>query len=190
MRVSKQQAAENRKKVVEMSSYLFRENGFDGIGIADLMKNAGMTHGGFYNQFKSKENLIEEACDVAVGENLDFWNSISSKGGSAGLEELFEAYLSEAHRNDRGTGCLLAALGPESPRREGFVRKVFDKAVSGYSSVLEKLLPGRLEEKKRKQALAILAQMVGALMLSRSVDDEMFSQEILEAAIQDLKRHV
>ncbi|MGH1351087.1 MAG: TetR/AcrR family transcriptional regulator [Methyloligellaceae bacterium] len=190
MRVSKQQAAENRKKVIEISSHLFRENGFDGIGIADLMKSAGMTHGGFYKQFKSKENLAEEACEAAVEENLSFWNSASSKGGKAGLEELFLAYLSLTHLNDRDTGCLLAALGAESPRRDSVVRKVFEKAVNAYASVLEALLPETSARKKRQKALAILPQMIGALMLSRAVVDEKLSQEILEATIQDLQRHI
>lgn len=190
MRVSRQKAEENRRTVVEMSSHLFREKGYDGIGIVDLMKSAGMTHGSFYNQFKSKENLAEEAFAAAIEENLELWNSASATGGKDGLKELFSAYLSQAHLDQRDTGCLLAALGAEAPRRDNAVRRVFDKAVDAYTSVLETLLPGRSAHKKKRQALAILSQMIGSLMLARAVNDEELSQEILDATIQDLQRHV
>ncbi len=187
MRVSRQQAAENREKVIAMSSKLFRENGYDGIGIVDLMKSAGLTHGSFYNQFKSKENLAEEACRAAVTENLEFWNSASANGG---LKALFSAYLSQTHLDQRNTGCLLAAMGAEAPRRGSAVRRVFDKAVNAYTGVLENLMSERSARKKRERSLAVLAQMIGALMLARAVDDETLGQELLDATIKDLQRHV
>ena len=188
MRVSNQQAAENRQRVIEVSSRQFRQNGFDGIGIADLMKSAGMTHGGFYKQFKSKDNLIEEACAAAIEENLQFWEQASGVGDGANLESLFAAYLSPTHSKSRDTGCLLAALGADAPRSSGPIRQVFGKAINAYSAVLERLLPDVATRSNRKQSLAVLSQMVGALILSRAVDDDAFSRDILEATVADLQR--
>lgn len=190
MRVSNQQAAKNRERVIEVSSRKFRQSGFDGIGIADLMKSAGMTHGGFYKQFKSKDNLIEEACAAAIEENLQLWRSASVGEDGANLEGLFAAYLSPTHSNARDTGCLLAALGADAPRSTGPVREVFGKAINAYSAVLERLLPQAVGRSKRQQSLAVLSQMVGALILSRAVEDEAFRRELLGATVQDLGRRV
>ncbi|MGY9036336.1 MAG: TetR/AcrR family transcriptional regulator [Rhodobacterales bacterium] len=187
MRVSNQQAAENRERVIRASSRQFRQNGFDGIGISDLMKSAGMTHGGFYKQFKSKDNLIEEACTVAIEENLQFWERASTGANGASLEALFAAYLSPTHSDLRDTGCLLAALGADAPRSTGPIRQVFGRAINAYSAVLERLLPDVAARNKRQQSLAVLSQMVGALILSRAVEDDAFRREILEATVEGLQ---
>ncbi len=187
MRVSNQQAAENRERVIKASSRQFRQNGFDGIGIADLMKSAGMTHGGFYKQFKSKDNLIEEACTAAIKENLQFWEQASGGTDGASLGRLFSAYLSPTHSDLRDTGCLLAALGADAPRSTGPIRQVFGKAINAYAAVLERLLPDVAARNKRRKSLAVLSQMVGALVLSRAVEDEVFRRDILEATVEDLQ---
>ena len=118
MRVTRIKAEDNRKRVVAASGRLFREKGFDGIGVADLMKSVGLTQGGFYKQFASKEDLAREACDQALIESIALWQqAIEGAGEGEALEKFVKSYLSPLHRRERGKGCLLAALAPDASRR-------------------------------------------------------------------------
>ena len=110
MKVSSEQATETRKNVVNTAARLFREKGFDGIGVADLMKAAGLTHGGFYAQFSSKEDLAAQACARALEEAADTWKAWSSESAEDPFGALANGYLSQRHRENRGSGCGLAAL--------------------------------------------------------------------------------
>src|SRR3954469_22029107 len=122
MKVSREQAVENRERIVETAARLFRERGFEGIGVADLMKSAGLTHGGFYGHFASKEDLIAQASAHALGRAQEHWDKFAERVQDEPLAKLQTWYLSEAHRDHPGAGCLLAALGADAARQGGAVR--------------------------------------------------------------------
>src|SRR3954463_8449571 len=116
MKVSRERAARNRERIVEAAAQRFRERGFEGIGVADLMKEAGLTHGGFYGHFASKEDLIAEASTRALAQSLARWDKLAARAPDNALFAIANAYLNSKHRDDPGAGCLLAALGPEVSR--------------------------------------------------------------------------
>src|SRR5438270_11833799 len=111
MKVSREQAARTRERIIETAARRFRERGYEGIGVADLMKEAGLTHGGFYGHFASKEELIAEASARALTESLARLSDIAERAHDDPLSAMADAYLSSGHRDDPGDGCLLAALG-------------------------------------------------------------------------------
>ena len=115
MKVSTEQADQNRERIVEAAAQLFRERGFDGIGVADLMKEAGLTHGGFYGHFSSKEELIAEASARALAGSLAVWSKRAERASGVPLSAVAGAYLTRRHRDNPRAGCLLPALGPGSP---------------------------------------------------------------------------
>lgn len=182
MKVSRDQAAQNRERVLDMAARLFRERGFDGIGVADLMKSAGLTHGGFYGQFASKEDLMAEACSRAfqsAGGGLQ--RAVESSGGDP-LAAAAASYLSLAHRDHPGGGCVVAALGAEAARQGPALRRALTEGVRAQIDWLAGLMPGRARAAKRERALASYAAMVGAMVLARAVEDPALSEEILQAA--------
>lgn len=182
MRVSRDQARQNRRRVVETSSTLFRERGVDGVGISDLMNEAGLTHGGFYKQFNSKAELVEEACAVALEDTMAFWDSYLN--GAADPRDAFvRAYLSQQHCDRIGEGCLLPALAAEARREPQALRSVFTRAIRAYTDRLDQS-DGAPTARSRAEALATLSQMVGAILLARVADDPALSQDIL-AAVRD-----
>jgi TetR/AcrR family transcriptional repressor of nem operon len=187
MRVSREQAARNRERVVDTAATLFRERGFDGIGVADLMQAAGLTHGGFYGQFESKEALMAEACAAAFEGSAGQWERMAaSVPGEPPLGNIVRSYLSRRHRDRPGSGCTVAALGSEAARQGPPVRASVTQGVRSLIDKLAQWAPGRTAAARRERALATFAGMVGALVLSRAVDDEAFSQEILDAAAASL----
>src|SRR5713101_1759329 len=121
MKVTREQAAANREKIVAVASTLFRKHGFDGIGVADIMKTAGLTHGGFYGHFESKDDLAAEACARAL--RLEWWKSAAESSKADGLEAIVTRYLSPQHRSDRSHGCLFAAVGSDIVRQPRAVRR-------------------------------------------------------------------
>lgn len=186
MKVSRAQAEENRARVIAVAGQLFRERGFDGIGVADLMKAAGLTHGGFYGNFKSKEDLIAQACGRALAGNLAHWSELLERPSRDPLAMLVRFYLSEEHRDAHGKGCVLAALGGEAARQGTSLRATFTEALGGYLRILSDLVRGRTKAARRRKALATLAAMVGAMVLARATDDPDLSREILAATAAEL----
>src|SRR2546425_123695 len=180
MKVTREQAAANREKIVEVASILFQKHGFKGIGVADIMKAAGLTHGGFYGHFKSKDDLAAEACTRALSR--EWWKEAISSSATGGLEAFVNEYLSPRHRSNPGRGCLIAAVGSDIGRQPRTVRRAFTKGLESLIEGLGSFLTGRSPAARRKQALATLAGLVGALILSRAIDDPALSDEILEAA--------
>ena len=176
MRVSRAKAEENRDRIVACASRLFRERGFEGVGVDALMKAVGLTHGGFYGHFRSKDDLAVEA--VARG----FADGEEKQKSQASVKELADGYLTEAHRDDIGGGCLLAAIGGDMARQNAGVRRPLTLYVRGQIDRIANLLRGKTEARRREQAIATLAGLVGALMIARAVDDTALSDEILEAA--------
>jgi TetR/AcrR family transcriptional repressor of nem operon len=187
MRVSKQQAAANKARVVEIAAQRFRERGFDGIGVADLMQDAGLTHGGFYGQFESKEDLAAQACAQAMAESAASWRKAADAAPKRPREAAIAQYLSPRHRDHPGRGCLLPALAAEIPRREPVVRRAFTEGFKGYIAEAMRTLPPANKTAQRKQALAILSSLVGAVILARAVDDPALSNDILRATAEQLE---
>ncbi|MBX7134876.1 MAG: TetR/AcrR family transcriptional regulator [Fimbriimonadaceae bacterium] len=186
MRVSRAKAAENRERIIEMAAKLFRERGFDGIGVAELMKSAGLTHGGFYGNFASKEELMAHACAHALKGTLNTLQNAVERGGEDVLSAVASAYLSPAHRDRPGTGCTLAALGAEAARHDSPVRGAFTQGVRSVVDILVRLLPGKSKRAKRERALTIYASMVGAMVLARAVDDAELSEEVLQSVLASI----
>jgi TetR/AcrR family transcriptional repressor of nem operon len=186
MRVSREQADKNREHVIDVASRLFRERGFEGIGVADLMKEAGLTHGGFYGQFKSKEDLKIQASRRALSRNKDRWAKVLAETPSEKLSALARFYLSDAHRDRRGEGCALAALGGDAPRYDRELQAAFKDGIEGYLELLDGIMSASSGEKRRDKTIVALSTMVGALVLSRAVGDEALSQKILSAAADEI----
>lgn len=180
MRVSREQAAKNREKIVEVASREFRDKGFDGIGVADLMKSAGLTHGGFYGHFASKDDLIAEACGTAMDHSTGKWAKLIETSPENALSLIVESYLSKAHRDDNANGCPMAALAPEIARQGNPVRERFTRGLRDSLDVLLEAMPsGRPGERRREATLATMAGLVGTLVLSRAVNDPDLAEEIL-----------
>jgi TetR/AcrR family transcriptional repressor of nem operon len=188
MKVSREQAAANRERIIEVAGKLFRENGFDGIGVADLMQAAGLTHGGFYGHFKSKDDLAAQACSRAMARALEKWAALARLPRGDARAEIIKQYLTESHCDGPGNGCLFAALGSDVGRQGRAIRRAFRKGLESQVDVLGKVAPSRSRAAKRKQALADMAQMVGAMVLARAVDDRTLAKEILDAAVSDLTK--
>src|SRR5258706_11096352 len=176
MRVSREQAAENRERIVDTAARLFREKGFDGVGIDAIMSGAGLTHGGFYGHFGSKDDLAAEAVLRALERGAE------KQSRHATLTALVSEYLSERHCADRANGCAVAALAADVARRHGGVRRGLTEHVRGQVERITRLLRHGPARRRRKRAIATLAGLVGALTLARAVDDPALSKEILAAA--------
>lgn len=179
MKVTRVQAEANRERVVETAARLFREHGFDGIGLNELMQAAGLTRGGFYGQFASKEALIQEASARAFEENQAAWRK-RARGPDA-LTALLKMYLSGAHRDHPGQGCSMAALGGEAARATPELRKVFAEGVQAYLGELTPLMAGPTPELRRRQALATHAMLLGALIVARATRGTPLSDEMRAA---------
>ena len=182
MRVSREQFAENRQRILEVAARLFREKGFEGVGVDGIMEEAGLTHGGFYGHFASKADLAEQACAAAVGRSTDKWESLADGSPDTGLGEIVRSYLSKRHRDDPGNGCAFAALGGEVARRSDGVRATVTQGVQAQLSILERVAGGGSRSERRGEAIATLSGMVGAMVLARLVDQPALSDEILTVA--------
>ena len=185
MRVTRERAAVNREKSLEVAGTLFRERGYDGIGVADIMKRAGLTHGGFYGHFPSKDDLAAEITSRVLGR--EGWLERLTGRANPSLTDVVRKYLTRRHRDDAGHGCLFAALGSDVVRQPRSVRHAFTERLRLCIDDLARVRTGRSAARRRK-ALATMAGLVGALILSRAVDDPRLSDEILEATAASLGR--
>jgi TetR/AcrR family transcriptional regulator, transcriptional repressor for nem operon len=176
MRVSRDKAAENRERIVDIASQLFREKGFDGVGVDAIMNRAGLTHGGFYGHFGSKDDLVAEAVARALER------SVEQQSRHTSLSDLVSEYLSERHSADRANGCAVAALGADIVRQGEGVRRGLTAHVRAQLDRFARLLKNGTAASRRKRAITTLAGMVGALTLARAVDDPALSKEILAVA--------
>ena len=188
MKVSREQATQNRERIVEVAAQLFRERGFEGIGIADLMKEAGLTHGGFYGHFSSKEDLIAEASARALTHSLALWSELAERApGGDKLSTMADAYLTSKHRDNPGIGCLLAALGSDVSRQGPTVRRAVTDCVRSAFDLLAKLVTDKSKAARRQKAISTYATLVGTMVMARAVDDRALSQEILDAGLASVK---
>lgn len=187
MRVTRAQADANREAVINAASRLFREHGFNGIGLKDLMKGAGLTQGGFYKQFESKDDLASLASRRAMESATGRWSSAAASSAHP-LRAVLDFYLSAGHRGEIGDGCPLVALGSDAARQSQEVRAPFQDGIKAHLQVLEKLMPERGKPDADEKAMVVLSLLVGAVTLSRIVTDEELSDRLLEAAANEVNR--
>ncbi len=187
MRQSREVAEETRRRIVRTAAVQFRRHGIAGMGIADLMKEAGLTHGGFYKHFPSKEALAGEAADWALTASREELIRAAEKAPRGkGLEALVKNYLSMAHRDSPDRGCCIAALGTEATRTGGPARDVL---AGGYRRLVDRvacLIEGRPPAEAKRMATAFVASMVGALSLARLLEDRGAAEEVLRATTKSI----
>ena len=181
MKVSKEQMAENRARILDAAAALFRERGFAGIGVADLMKAAGLTHGGFYGHFASKEDLMARASERALAGSLGGWRRLVEQAPDEALGRIVRSYLSEAHRDHPEQGCAVAALGGDVARQGPEVRASVTQGVGAHAALLAGLMPGDTAQERERQAWLTYAALVGAVVLARALKDEDASRAVLDA---------
>jgi len=186
MKVSREQCAENRERILAAAGSLFREKGFDGVGIADIMNAAGLTHGGFYRHFASKDDLAAQTCKLAMDGAADKWSRLLRSAPEAPLPALLAHYLSRHHRDGAGRGCMFAALGADAARQQRGVRSAFTGGLNALLDLLGQTVRGPSQQARRRKAIATMSEMVGAVVLARAVDNPALSAEILAAASLDL----
>ena len=186
MRVSRSQAAENRQTVINVASRLFRERGFDGIGLKDLMKGAGLTQGAFYKQFASKDDLAAQASRRALESASSRWSAAAAADPQDPLGAVIAFYLSMDHRAERMDGCPVVALGSDAARQGADVKASFEAGIREYLEMLGSCVGDAEGEEPSGKAMAILSTMVGAMVLSRAVNDEQLSKQFLQAAAKSV----
>lgn len=190
MRVSRTQAAENRETVINVASRLFRERGFDGIGLKDLMKGAGLTQGAFYKQFESKEDLAAQASRRAMESVIRRWSAAADANPQDPLDAVVAFYLSMGHRAERMDGCPVAALGSDAARQGPDVKASFEAGIREYLEMVDGWVGAADGGEPGAKAMAILSTMVGALLLSRAVNDPDLAQGFLNAAAGQVRKAV
>jgi TetR/AcrR family transcriptional repressor of nem operon len=182
MRLSKEKTAENRARILQAAAKLIRENGILAVGVDAVSEAAGLTHGSVYSQFGSKDQLAAEALSVAFAETGKTAKS------QPNLTALVSGYLSKAHKDGPGEGCAIPALGCEVSRGSDAVRGRFTEGVRAMVGRIAELLGPRPARARDDEALTVTSALVGAVMLSRAVDDEELSERILEACKRTLTR--
>jgi TetR/AcrR family transcriptional regulator, transcriptional repressor for nem operon len=182
MRVSRVQAAENRQTVINVASRLFRERGFDGIGLKDLMKGAGLTQGAFYKQFASKDDLAAQASRRALESAAQRWSAAAEANPKDPLGAVVALYLSMGHRQERMDGCPVVALGSDAARQSVDVKASFEAGIKNYLEMLGRWIGDTDREDSTDRSMTILSTMVGALVLSRAVNNKRLSRRFLQAA--------
>ena len=177
MKVTKAQVRENRERIVETASELFRERGYDGVGVAELMAAAGFTHGGFYKHFGSKADLMAEAAACSFAKS-------TAQTAEVDINDFIQRYLSREHRDTPGQGCTMAALCADAGRQSDLIKQTFAKGIehqlATFASKDAGLSPTE-QRNARANSIVAMAQAVGALVLSRSCpDDSALADEILQ----------
>jgi TetR/AcrR family transcriptional repressor of nem operon len=176
MRYPPEETAEKHARILEQASVLFRERGFSGVSVSEIMKATGLTHGAFYNHFESKEDLVAKSIADASAKALGSMRDGASAGQS--MAQFVDEYLSEQHRDDRGNGCLMAALASEIAR-EPAAQPAFTRHVEGMAAGFTEPLAKAKKKNARRQAIHTLSSIVGAIVLARAVNNPELSEEIL-----------
>jgi TetR/AcrR family transcriptional repressor of nem operon len=168
--------AETRQRILNAASAVFRRHGVDGVGVDAIMDRAGLTHGGFYGHFASKEALVAEVCAHELGQSAARWAEMA--GQPDGFARIVAQYLRPQHAEIGDSGCVLTTLGPEVARRREACSRVTE-AMRNMADTLALTLPAR---RSRPRALAALSTLVGAVVLARASSDPALAAEILQAA--------
>jgi TetR/AcrR family transcriptional repressor of nem operon len=171
MKVSREQMVENRRRILDVASRLFREKGFDAVSVAEVMKAAGLTHGGFYGHFSSKDDLVAQTlAHVLAGD----------AGGGGDLRAYLDAYLSPRHRDNAADGCPTAGLAADIRHQTAAARVAMTEGLRSQIDRISEALPGVSPADRRRVAIGSWAAMVGAVILARAIDDPALSDEVLE----------
>lgn len=182
MRYSREHKLETHARIVKRASVRLREKGAHGIGVADLMKDAGLTHGGFYAHFDSREALVIEAFAYAMDRGREHWRKlVEQTPPDKRLAAIVDAYLSKAHRDHPGHGCAVPTLGAEIARESPKTRKAFAAKLEQMIDMLAEQIQDAPRKAAHKQAMAAVATMMGTLVLARIAGSGDFSDEILAA---------
>ena len=193
MKLTKEKAAHNRQRIIETAGRLFRQHGFDGVGVADLMKAAGFTHGGFYNHFPSKEALAAETASSGLNNsNSKLSDALLDAESSdrSGLAKFVESYLSSEHRDDRAGGCTLASLACDAARETRDIQASFAKGIEEELGIFASYFAKSASEDQgsqlsaREQAIWLMAELVGTVILARAIAraNPSLSDEILQTS--------
>lgn len=186
--------ASNRKelthtRIVETAAKAIRRSGYSGTGVADIMKQAGLTHGGFYAHFASRDDMLAEAASQAGAETLAFTEQLLANAPQEQrLSTLMHAYLSDEHLTNIEMGCSFAALGSEMHRQAPEVRAASTQRIKQMIGLIEAELSQQASKKPHEEALLVVSTMVGTLMLARAVDDPELSAALRQAALQQFAR--
>ena len=174
-------------RIVDAAARAIRRSGYNGTGVAEIMKDAGLTHGGFYAHFASREAMLAEAADRAAGESVAMMERIAaSLPPRQALPAMMDAYLSKQHLDEIETGCATAALASEMPRQTAEVRRAHTRRIKEMIDLVSRQLPNWGQPGAHEQAMVTIATMVGTLVLARAVDDEKLSDALRHAALKQL----
>ena len=193
MRYSREHKLETHARIVKKASVRLREKGAHGIGVADLMKDAGLTHGGFYAHFDSREALVIEAFAHAMDRSTERWRKLAEQTPpDKRLAAIVETYLTPLHRDDPGHGCAVPTLGAEIARESPKTRRAFASKLEQMIDMFAAQIPDVPRKAARKQAIATLATMAGTMLLARIAGSSELSDEVLKAgkdsALEGAKR--
>jgi AcrR family transcriptional regulator len=178
---------ETHGRIVAVAARAIRRSGYDGTGVADIMKEAGLTHGGFYSHFASREAMLAEAARQACAESADtIAGMVAGVPPEKTLEAMVRAYLSREHQEQTDAGCPLAALGSETARQAPEVRRVTTRHLKEMVDLAARQSPDWGQPAAHERALATIATMVGALLLARAVDEPTLADGLREAALKHL----
>ena len=181
MRYDKGRKDQTRRHILEVAGKRFRESGIEAVGVAALMADAGLTHGGFYSHFESKEDLVREALTEALQGTKTVLAEALREGG---LAAMVHVYLHPTHRDNPGHGCALAALTAELARRPDETRATLSNGLQEIAELIAERLPGDEPKVRLDTAMAIFGTLLGALQLARGVTDPVMSDGILESGAQ------
>jgi len=185
MRVSKEKAAENRERILRSAARLFREQGIGATGVDSITEDAGLTHGGLYSQFGSKEAIAAEAVRFALARGKRVWQrTLERNPGKRALPAIVDSYLSRAHRDAPGSGCVVAALGTDIARQPRRVRQAFTREIKADLEFFSRLMAKGNRTLSYENAIVAFASMAGALILARAVNDEALSDLILKSTAE------
>ena len=187
MRYTSEQKTETHKQIVDAAAREFRSKGLQGIGIADLMSQVGLTHGGFYAHFKNRDALVMEAATCAAAENFGrLIEAAESAAKGKEVEAMLNYYLSHKHRDNFGSGCILPALAADIARQSEFVKGAFTDSLKQNMSRIANYMPARDAKDKLKQAMMIISGMAGAVLIARAIEDPKLSDLMLDSVRNQL----
>lgn len=186
---SKAAKAQSHDRIVKVAAARFRECGVDAIGVADLMKDAGLTHGAFYRHFASREELVAAAVEHALQDGGRTVAAIANSklDRQAVLAAIVNAYLSAAHRDGLASSCAVATLAGDVAHSNHRTRSAYTQQVAIYLELLTNLIAGDKRKSRRVKAIAALSTLIGAISMARAVNDDTLSAEILRSAADELK---
>ena len=180
--------AESRERVLRIAARRIREEGLTRPGVAELMNEAGLTHGGFYKHFASRDDLMNQAAALALADGESKMADAARRNREEPRTGLIDSYLSARHRDTPGTGCAVVTLGASAGRGEAEMKEAYEKQVRGYLELISETAGGDDSDEVQADAMLTLSAMVGALLMSRAVADPELSDQLLQTVAARLKR--